>query len=277
MKKPIIVMVALIVLFVGACIRMPEPQNENKTVDAGPKIDSSKIGQPIIIETDIMKDFNSFWSYYKSEIKFFEDFVAFDTSGMEMSKGDFLKTLSSGDYYPLNIYSKDSLINYKLAKIPAKSPEYAGAYIRQDSRNALVHFKMEGKPIPAFNFTDIDGKLYSSENTKGKIVLFKCWFINCPACILEMPALNKMVQKYKGRDDILFVSLAIDPKEPLQTFLKKTQFDYSTVPNQKKYMDEQLKVFAYPHHFLINKKGILVKSVDEAPDIEMILERELAK
>lgn len=251
-------------------------QDEQVSVDF-PRIDSSKIGKPVIEEKDIMANFGSFWAYYKTNIKFFEDFVPFDTAGIIIKKADFLKALYSGMYYPLAIYSKDSLINYKLAKIPTKAPEYIGAYLRQDSRDALVHYDMEGKPIPAFNFTDVNGKFYSSANTKGKIILFKCWFIKCGACILEMPQLNRMVQKYKDRNDILFISLAMDGKKPLQGFLEKTQFDYATIPNQTKYMAEQLKVPAYPHHFLIDKQGLLVKSVDDAVDIEILLERELKK
>ncbi len=276
MKK---IFIAAIMVLVGvnfiSCTNNPKP--EEAAVVESPKIDSSKIGKPIIEEKDIMVNFGSFWAYYKTNIKFFEDFVPFDTAGVIMKKKDFLNVLTSGRYYPLMINSKDSLINYKLARIPAKEPENAGAYLRQDSRHALEHYDMEGKPIPAFNFTDVNGKLYTSENTKGKIVLFKCWFINCGACILEMPQLNRMVQKYKDRDDILFISLASDPKKPLQAFLKKTQFDYATVPNQEKYMDEQLKVSAYPWHFLINKQGLLVKAVGEATDVEMLLERELKK
>ncbi|HTM98707.1 MAG TPA: TlpA disulfide reductase family protein [Pedobacter sp.] len=278
MKKLFIVtMTMLLCGYLIACVRMPEQKEEAQVSVETPKIDQSKIGKPIVLEKDIMKDFNSFWSYYTSDIKFFEDFVPFDTAGLAMEKGDFLKVLNSGAYYPLMIYSKDSLINYKLAKIPAKAPEYVGAYISQDSRAALVHYKMEGKSIPAFSFTDINGKLYTSANTKGKIVLFKCWFINCPVCIQEMPQLNKMVQKYKDRDDILFISLAMDSKKPLQTFLKKTQFDYTTVPDQDKYMSDQLKVSSYPHHFLINKEGLMVKAVGDATAIEMLLERELLK
>ena len=258
-----------------SCTQNPK-QEENVATEL-PKIDSSKIGKPVIEEKLIMTSFNTFWAYYTANIKFFEDFVPFDTTGIIINKGDFLKILTTGEYYPLLINSKDSLINYKLAKIPAKGPENAGAYIRQDSRSALIHYEMEGKPIPAFDFSDVDGKHYSSANTKGKIVLFKCWFIRCGACILEMPALNKIVQKYKDRDDILFISLAMDSKKPLQEFLKKTQFDYATVPNQEQYMIEQLKVPSYPHHFLINKQGLLVKATGEATDVEMLLERELKK
>ncbi len=266
--------IALLVNFISCA--QPAKQ-EQEAVVVVPKIDNAKIGTPIIPEKDIMVDFGSFWMYYKTNIKFFEDFVPFDTAGVIINKADFLNTLISAEYYPLLIHSKDSSINYKLAKIPAKAPENAGAYMRQDSRSALTHYNMEGKPIPAFNFIDVNGKHYTSENTKGKIVLFKCWFINCGACILEMPQLNRMVEKYKDRDDILFISLAMDPKKPLQAFLKTTQFDYGTVPNQEKYMDKGLKVPAYPYHFLINKEGLMVKSVGEATDIEMLLERELKK
>jgi peroxiredoxin len=276
MKHLLIIVIAIFIgTYFSACNQKPKPVAKSN-IEA-PKTDSHKIGKPIVLAKDIMADFNSFWSYYTSSIMFFEDFVPFDTAGLKIEKADFLKALTSGEYYPLSIYSKDSLLNYQLAKIPAKAPEYVGAYLRQDSRNALAHYEMEGKPIPSFSFTDVNGKHYNSANTKGKIMLFKCWFIRCGACILEMPALNWMVEKYKDRDDILFISLAIDPKKPLQAFLKKTQFDYATVPNQEKYMREQLKVPAYPYHFLINKEGLLVKAVGEARDIEMLLERELRK
>lgn len=92
-----------------------------------------------------------------------------------------------------------------------------------------------------------------------------------------MPALNELVQKYKDRNDILFVSLAIDPKPELQAFLAKTQFDYATVPNQERYMAEKLLVNAYPTHFIIDKKGLLVNVVSDEQSIADLLEKEIAK
>ena len=93
--------------------------------------------------------------------------MPFGTAGLIIKKEDFLKAITSAEYYPLVIHAKDS-INYKLVKIPAKAPKEAGLYLRQDSRIALIHYNMEGKPIPSFNFTDVNGKRYTSENTKGK-------------------------------------------------------------------------------------------------------------
>lgn len=88
-----------------------------------------------------------------------------------------------------------------------------------------------------------------------------------------MPELNKMVEKYNNRKDILFVSLAIDDKKPLQEFLTKTKFEYATVPSQDKYMTEKLKVAAYPTHFLMDKNGILVKTVNTETAISEVLEQ----
>lgn len=272
MKKLFIV---LTITLIVSCTQ--RPGQDQLAPATPPKIESVKVGSPIVDEELIMTNFNSFWTYYIANIKFFEDFVPFDTSGIIIKKADFLKRLITGTYYPLAIYSKDALINYKLVKIPANAPMEIGAYMRQDSRHALEHYEMEGKTIPTFSFTDLNGKHYNSENTKGKIVLFKCWFIKCGACILEMPQLNKMVEKYKERDDIVFISLAIDQKKPLQDFLKTTQFDYVTIPDQGEYMNKQLKVPAYPWHFIINKQGLLIKAVGEATDVEMLLERELKK
>jgi thiol-disulfide isomerase/thioredoxin len=45
---------------------------------------------------------------------------------------------------------------------------------------------------------------------KGKIVVIKCWYIHCAACIKEFPEVNNLVRKYKDRKDIIFISLAED-------------------------------------------------------------------
>jgi hypothetical protein len=54
----------------------------------------------------------------------------------------------------------------------------------------MAHFKMEGTPIPGFNFTDLNDKVYNQSTTRGKIVILKCWFIHCVACLKEFPELN---------------------------------------------------------------------------------------
>jgi cytochrome oxidase Cu insertion factor (SCO1/SenC/PrrC family) len=36
-----------------------------------------------------------------------------------------------------------------------------------------------------FSFKDLNGILITNESMKGKIVVIKCWYIHCAACIKE--------------------------------------------------------------------------------------------
>lgn len=83
-----------------------------------------------------------------------------------------------------------------------------------------------------------------------------------------MPELNKIVQQYKNRNDIVFVSLASDSDVALKKFLSKRNFDYAVVPNQKEFMDTTLNLEIYPTHFIINKRGTITKVVNDVKYVE---------
>ena len=57
-----------------------------------------------------------------------------------------------------------------------------------------------GKPALPFSVTDINGNNYSLESLKGKVVVINFWFVECKLYIMEMPELNKIVEKYKNKD-----------------------------------------------------------------------------
>src|SRR5690606_15029725 len=93
---------------------------------------------------------------------------------------------------------------------------------------------------------------YTNENTKGKTLILKTWFINCKACVAEFPELNEFVEKHKHRNDIVFVSLALDTKSELEDFLQKKYFEYEVVPNQEEFI-EKLNLQIYPTHIIVDK------------------------
>ncbi len=269
---------ALCASFLVACQPVSDKvavADKKESVAKQPPADS--VAKPEWVAVKAPLDFNGFWIYYNRNIKLYENFVAHNVDGQVMDKTIFLQQMKTERYLPMLLASSDPKPHYQLFRIPKGTDPNIGTYMRQFAADELKYSQMKGKPIPAFSFKDINGKLYTSANTKGKIVLFKCWFIGCVACVQEMPALNELVQKYKDRNDILFVSLAIDAKTELQEFLAKTKFDYATVPNQERYMAEKLLVNAYPTHFLIDKNGLLVNVVNEESAIASLLDREAAK
>jgi peroxiredoxin len=168
---------------------------------------------------------------------------------------------------------RDGVTYYKLYPINESQPEIK-ATIKQKAASEIEHFEKEGQLLPAYKFTDITGKAYSSTSTKGKVVVIKCWYIGCVACVKEFPEVNKLVDGYKDRDDILFISLAIDGKEDLTDFLKGNELKYATVPHMKDFMQDQLGIGSYPTHILLDRAGKIVKVVDSVEELKPFLEKQ---
>lgn len=273
--------IALLSVSLISCNQAPKQQSSKLTDSISQtkaptnEIEEPNEGKPIIPAADLVKDFMTFWDYYSRNVKLNQDFAAFNTKGEAITKQTFLKQLNTGLYFPLRVYTKSVDFGYQLHKIPAKADSAISSYMKQFSTQQLIYYSMQGKEIPAFNFTTVDGQSYTNANTKGKIILFKCWFIRCVPCVQEMPALNNLVEKYKDRKDILFISLAIDDKKALKQFLNKTRFDYETVPDQGTYMSNKLNVSAYPTHFLIDKTGKLVRVLENDIEVAEALEKEI--
>jgi thiol-disulfide isomerase/thioredoxin len=120
----------------------------------------------------------------------------------------------------------------------------------------------------------MDGNEYNNENTKGKIIILKCWFINCPLCIAEFPELNAFVERYRNRKDILFISLALDTKSALEKFLLVNRFNYIVIPDQKEFIGNILNINDYPTHFIIGRNGVIKKVVNKADEMILAFDRD---
>lgn len=236
---------------------------------------------PVAIEqpdTDpklVLRDFNSWWSYNYTHIDLSANFTALDTNNAPISKEIFLKQLSSGEYIALNIVSEQPGSKLRLYKLTGITDENIRSNAKVVGEEALRYYKVEGTPLPGSGFTDINGKQYNKETLAGKILVIKCWFIHCVPCVQEMPALNEAIKKYKDRDDVVFLSLAIDTPDELKTFLQKTKFDYAVVAGQEDYMNNALKVSGYPTHFIVNRSGNIVKMTNRYEQMLRALEEEI--
>lgn len=113
---------------------------------------------------------------------------------------------------------------------------------------------IQEKPIAfPFEVTDLQGNGYRLDELKGKVVVLNFWFIQCKPCVMEMPELNKLAEKYQ-EEEVVFLAFARDGKEDLTKFLQKTTFTYKIIPDSHE-MSDRFGVFAYPTHVVIDKEG----------------------
>lgn len=235
----------------------------------------SSFGQTNVNPIEIQKDFIKWWQYYNNDIMLSQDFVALDETEKKLTKEQFLTTLTDGKFIPIKLETTNDTIYYKLFKIEPTADSSISATIMESSFNELQNYKKESTLFPEFSFKDIKGDLIDNQSLKGKIVVIKCWYIHCAACVKEFPEVNKLADEYKNRNDIVFLSLAEDNTTQLQTFLKKKPLNYLVVPDMKEYMNLQLQLNAFPTHFILDKEGKIVKVLSNFKSLETALKEYL--
>ncbi len=231
--------------------------------------------QPVMRPADILKNFDSYYVKYEYVyVKLSENYVAYDEQAHVIPKERFLQNVSGGGYLPLRLKTTAGPLIYQLYKLPKSVNSDIRSRIAQLGQQYEQYYRMEGQPLPDFNFTDLNGKKYNASTTKGKILLLKCWYIGCTVCVREMPQLNQLVKEYKNQPNVLFVSLAFDNKYQLNTFLRKTQFDYVTVPDMENYLMKELKISMYPTHLMV-KNGKIVKMMSDVNELVSALHQQV--
>lgn len=228
--------------------------------------------EPSIDVNELQSDFTKWWTYHSLNISLSSDFIGLNEQSDTIEKKQFLEKLATKSYIPLKLQSSAGVESYKLFKLDAKADDGIGSTMRNESLTSLKYLEMEGTVLPEFEFKDLNGNRYTNENTKGKTLILKTWFVNCGACVAEFPELNELVERYKKRDDIIFVSLALDTDSKLEKFLQKKNFEYEVVPNQNDFIYNTLDLQIFPTHLIVDKNGMVRKVANKASEMIAFLE-----
>ena len=118
-----------------------------------------------------------------------------------------------------------------------------------------------GALSPNFNCTDLSGKKVSLSDFKGKYVYIDIWATWCGPCEREIPHLQKLEEKYHGKD-IYFVSISCDNNKKawenrVRAGLKGIQLHFV---NGDTFMNDYM-IKGIPRFILLDKEGKII-SVD---------------
>lgn len=118
-----------------------------------------------------------------------------------------------------------------------------------------------GKPVPDFSATDLDGKLISLQQYRGKVVLLDFWAVWHSFCIGDILNLKRIYDTYKDRGfDIIGVSLDTDETK-LCNYLKENNIQWRQIFSGLERQDplvKQYDVKSIPARWLIGKDGKLI-------------------
>ncbi len=115
-----------------------------------------------------------------------------------------------------------------------------------------------GKPAPDFELTDINGKVWKLSDLKGKVVVMDFWATWCAPCVKEMKELIPILEKYKNRDDFIFLTINSEnlKKEDYDKFIKKLGVnDFPTLLDTGNKVNSAYGINAIPALVVIDKEG----------------------
>ncbi|WP_179320709.1 TlpA disulfide reductase family protein [Winogradskyella helgolandensis] len=107
-----------------------------------------------------------------------------------------------------------------------------------DKNISEIKSKMLDEVAPDFNIKNLDGEVVSLSALKGKIVILDFWATWCGPCIASFPAMQNIVTKYKGNDDVVFLFIDTledgeDRIEKVSKFIEKNKYDFNVLIDPK--------------------------------------------
>jgi peroxiredoxin len=119
--------------------------------------------------------------------------------------------------------------------------------------------ELTGFPAPDLALPDMKGKMISLSDFKGKVVLLNFWTTWCPPCREEIPFLNTLSEKYKGKDFVLIgISTDISDKM-LEDFLKKNPVRFLVLHDAESKIARKYKAYSLPTSYLIDRNGKIIE------------------
>lgn len=82
---------------------------------------------------------------------------------------------------------------------------------------------------PPFALKALDGRLVTSESLKGKIAIVNFWGTWCGPCVGEMPALQKLYEKYRSDTAVAIVTIAKDELADVQAWMEAKRYTIPTL------------------------------------------------
>jgi cytochrome c biogenesis protein CcmG, thiol:disulfide interchange protein DsbE len=128
-----------------------------------------------------------------------------------------------------------------------------------------------GNPAPDFTVQD-GAKAVTLHNLRERVIVLNFWATWCPPCVQELPSLEQLQNKFKGRGvEVVGISVDVDGKA-YQQFLKDHNVDFLTLRDPDQKTNTLYGTFKFPETYIIDRRGILrrkfIGAVDwNAPEI----------
>jgi peroxiredoxin len=112
-----------------------------------------------------------------------------------------------------------------------------------------------GTPADEFRLTDLDGKVHSLSEYRGKVVLVNFWATWCKPCTTEMPAMQASFDKLRDKGFVVLAINELEDEPKVREHIKQYGHTFPVLMDRDNKVANQFGVFGLPVSVFIDQQG----------------------
>jgi thiol-disulfide isomerase/thioredoxin len=176
-------------------------------------------------------------------------------------------------YWKITSIQVNQPLKYDFAALPFLN-DYAQS---QPSGTKPPVLKLKGTKAPDFTLELLNGTKVAFSSLKEKVILLDFWEVWCGPCIVSMPKVQALYDKYKGKGLVVY-GIVNDQRNIQSTkeFVKKRSINLPVLIGDEQFQKNYKFDGSVPLYLLINKKGeVSLVQFGFSDNIETLIRKEL--
>jgi len=108
---------------------------------------------------------------------------------------------------------------------------------------------------------DLNGNLVSLSDFRGRIVFLNFWTTWCPTCRIEMPSMEKLHQKFKGKDFVMVTVNIQESASQVKKFFKMFNLTFTALLDTTGEVATGFSIRSIPTTFILDKSGRTIGTI----------------
>lgn len=157
------------------------------------------------------------------------------------------------------------LARYSGVRVTLKDPQYLAAMHELDTEDRL-------RRDAGFRLSDTEGREWTLEGLRGKVVLVNFGATWCPPCRKEIPDLQALHARFKQRG-LIVLTISDEDESTLKRFATEQKLGFPVLPDPGQKVRDTFRVTGIPSSFVYDRSGNLVAQAPaNRPTMQMLLE-----
>jgi thiol-disulfide isomerase/thioredoxin len=130
---------------------------------------------------------------------------------------------------PLRILTLASLL---IATASSHTPKADSTPTTED-QSSLIDPSEDLGLAPAFSAADTKGVPFTSDSTRGKVVVLDFWATWCAPCVMALPNMQKLADRFASSPDVEVVAIQVDEVGDAAAFFRERNLTLRSIPSAR--------------------------------------------